>query len=98
MEFLDNYNFENLSNEAERIVIDELGRQLSAYRVPICRCNDCVVDMAAMALNGVKPLYRSSLLGTLYTGAAAEDKGYSKAIEKAVKLAIEKVSLNPGHA
>ena len=95
---LGDYDFGNLSNEAEKIVLDELGRQLDQYSLDICKCNDCVVDMAAMALNSVKPLYRCSLLGELYTAETAKDASYAKNVQKAVRLAIEKVSLNTGHA
>jgi competence protein ComFB len=95
---LEGYDFQNLSNLTEKIVLDELERQLDQYKTDICKCNDCVVDMAAMALNSVKPLYRCSLLGELYTAEAKNDAAYAKSIEKAVSLAIEKVSLNPGHA
>ncbi|GMO32121.1 MAG: hypothetical protein Ta2F_07960 [Termitinemataceae bacterium] len=95
--FIDEYNFENLSNQAERIVIEELGNQLEKHYDKICKCNDCITDMAAMALNNVKPLYRCSLLGTLYTAEAMQDDAYSKSVKKAVTLAIEKVSINPSH-
>jgi competence protein ComFB len=94
---IEEYDFQNLSNMAEKIVLDELGRQLDEYKFDICKCNDCVVDMAAMALNSVKPLYRCSLLGELYTAAVVNDESYTKSVQKAVRLAIEKVSLNPGH-
>jgi competence protein ComFB len=91
------YNFENLSNMAEEIVFQELERRLSERADNICKCNECVVDMAAMALNSVKPLYRSSLLGGLYTAEAMNDAAYAKSVHDAVTLAIEKVSLYPGH-
>jgi competence protein ComFB len=93
----DDYDFGNLKNEAERLVLEELERQLEAYPIDICKCNDCVVDMAAMGLNAVKPLYRSSLLGGIYTAEAMRDDSYAKSIKHAVKIAIEKISLNPGH-
>jgi competence protein ComFB len=95
---IEEYDFQNLSNVAEKIVLDELGRQLDECTQDICRCNDCVVDMAAMALNTVKPLYRCSLLGELYTAEAMSDEFYAKSVKKAVRLAIEKVSSNPSHA
>jgi competence protein ComFB len=92
------YNFENLLNVAETVVFRELKRQLDDERLDnICKCNECVVDMAAMALNSVKPLYRSSLLGGLYTAEAMNDAAYAKSVHDAVTLAIEKVSLYPGH-
>jgi competence protein ComFB len=97
MAFIDNYDLENLANEAERLVKEELGRQLESYQGEICLCNDCVVDMAAMSLNSVKPLYRYSLLGTLWASAAMEDDAYALSIKEAVSAAIEKVRANPSH-
>lgn len=97
MAFIDDYNFDLLKNEAENLVINELGRQLESYPEPICHCNDCVADMAAMALNMVKPLYRVSLLGTLYTAHAMDEKEYATSIREAVFTAIEKVRKNPSH-
>jgi competence protein ComFB len=95
--FLDNYNFELLVNESEKLVLKELENQLEAYKGIICRCNDCVVDMAAMALNAVKPFYRFSLLGTLYAAQAMDDKSYADSVKQAVSQAIEKVRKNPSH-
>lgn len=97
MALKDNYDFEHLKNEAENLVVQELDRQLEIYSEPLCRCNDCVLDMAAIALNTVKPLYRVSLLGTLYTAGAMEQKTYASSVRNAVFAAIEKVRKNPSH-
>jgi competence protein ComFB len=91
------YDFENLKNEAETFVINELERQLDTLSEPACRCNDCVLDMAAIALNTVRPLYRVSLLGTLYTASAMDGKAYASSVRDAVFTAIEKVRKNPSH-
>jgi competence protein ComFB len=53
--------------------------------------------MAAMALNAVKPLYRYSLLGTLWASSAMEDDAYAASVQAAVSNAIEKVRANPSH-
>lgn len=91
------YDFSILVNEAERMVVDELERQLDgAEERGICVCEDCVLDMAAYALNSVKPLYRVSLLGTLYAHAA-DGTDYADQIRKAVGIAIAKVKDNPSH-
>jgi competence protein ComFB len=97
MAFIDAYDLEHLANEAERLVLEELGRQLESCQGEICLCNDCVVDMAAMALNTVKPLYRYSLLGTLWASSAMDDEAYAKSVQEAVSSAIEKVRANPSH-
>jgi competence protein ComFB len=97
MGFVENYNFELLENESEKLVLKELEKQLESYEGIICRCNDCVVDMAAMALNVVKPFYRFSLLGTLYAAQAMDDKSYAGSVKEAVSQAIERVHKNPSH-
>ena len=97
MAFADDYDFDILKNESEKLVLEELGHQLGEFKKPICRCNTCVLDMAAMALNSVKPLYHVSLLGTQYTAQAMNETGYAVSLSKSVTNAIEKVRKNPAH-
>ncbi|MDR1445463.1 MAG: late competence development ComFB family protein [Treponema sp.] len=97
MAFRDEYEFDLLKNEAENMVLTELEEQLASYPEEICRCNECVVDMAAISLNSVRPLYRFSLLGTLYAAQAMNEMDYRMGIKEAVSRAIEKVRRNPAH-
>ena len=97
MGFLDTYDFDVIKNEAEKLVLHELEVQLTAKNEEICKCEECVLDMAAIALNSVKPLYRCSLLGTLYTMQAMNEKSYADSVQNAVAQAINKVSKNPSH-
>ena len=97
MSFKDNYDFELLVNEAESIVIEELGRELANDRDnQICKCQDCVLDMAAFALNKVKPAYRSSFTGVIYA-LGLKDGEFMDQVTKSVKSAIEKIKKNPSH-
>ena len=95
MSLNDQYDFDNLVNEAERLVFSELDDQLKEYN-NICKCQDCVLDMAAYALNHIKPYYRVSLMGTIYAHSI-DSTEYSQQVKKAVKEAIKKVSSNPSH-
>jgi competence protein ComFB len=97
MAFTDIYDFDLLKNEAEQMVLHELEKQLEHQPAELCRCNECVVDMAAIALNTVKPLYRFSLLGTLYAAQAMNEQAYADSVQQAVIMAIEKVRQNPSH-
>jgi competence protein ComFB len=63
----------------------------------MCLCNECIVDIAAMSLNAVKPLYRFSLLGTLYASQAMTEQTYADSVRGAVATAITKVKNNPAH-
>ncbi len=97
MAIRDDYDFGVLVNEAERMVTDELERSLAERADPsICVCQDCVLDMAAFALNSLKPVYRVSLLGTMYAHAM-DGGGYALEVKAAVKAAIDRVHANPGH-
>ena len=89
------YDLSELKNESEKSVFDELEKQLAEKGDSICQCQDCVLDMACLALNHVKPRYRVSLLGSLY--AQVEDDSYTEKVEIAVRNAIEIVSANPSH-
>jgi competence protein ComFB len=97
MAFIDTYEFELLKNEAEMLVIHELEKQLEKESEETCRCNECVVDMAAMALNATKPMYRFSLLGSLYAAQAMHEQSYADSVQQAVAQAIARVSSNPAH-
>jgi len=97
MAFIDRYDFENLVDEGKKLVIEELGRQLENYPEEICKCNECVVDMATLALNNVLPCYRSSILGEIYTTALKDDPVYVERLRNVVKNAIIKVSRSPAH-
>ncbi|MCL2264432.1 MAG: late competence development ComFB family protein [Treponema sp.] len=97
MAFTDEYDFDLLKNEAENLVILEIEQQLKSATEKMCRCNECIVDIAAIALNSVKPLYRFSLLGTLYASQAMTEKTYADGVKVAVSNAIKKVRKNPAH-
>ncbi|MDR1933180.1 MAG: late competence development ComFB family protein [Spirochaetales bacterium] len=94
----DEYEFENLVNESENLVIDEMERQLAlAKNQNTCRCEDCILDIAAFALNVLMPLYRVSLMGSVYAKNAKRTP-YVDDVKKAVAAAILKVKANPSHA
>jgi competence protein ComFB len=98
MTFIDRYDLENLKNEAEKLVFEELGKQLESYQGDdLCLCNDCVADMAAISLNAVKPYYHHSLIGGLYAAEAVNNEEYAESIRIAVMQAIKKVRKNPSH-
>ncbi|MCL2722033.1 MAG: late competence development ComFB family protein [Treponema sp.] len=96
MAFKDEYDFDLLKNEAENLVIREIEKQIDSEH-GMCKCNECIVDIAAVSLNSVKPLYRFSLLGTLYASQAMTEQAYADSVKVAVQQAIKKVKKNPAH-
>ncbi|AFG38043.1 late competence development ComFB family protein [Spirochaeta africana] len=83
---------EDLVNESERFVLEELEQQLETA-ADACRTTECVLDMAAYALNKVPPRYRVNLLGRLFS--SVPDADYQTAVQQAVSEAIRIVSKNP---
>jgi competence protein ComFB len=95
MALRDEYDFESLVNKAESSVLRELESQI-AEDPEICRCQDCVLDMAAYALNNVKPSYHVSLIGSVYAKSSGQADD-AKEIRRAVREAIQKIKANPSH-
>ena len=95
MGFKEKYDFSLLVNEKERYVVIELEKQLKV-RNEVCRCQECVLDMVALALNHTKSNYRVTLLGSIY--AQADDEIIHQEIVEAVQGAVEKIYSNPSHA
>ena len=97
MNFEEIYSLDEIKNEVEDVAFGELERQLNA--IPdedICKCKDCVQDMACFALNQIRPRYTVSLLGSLYT--RAETDSLLEDIREIVASSIEKISQNPLHS
>lgn len=84
----DRYNFEDLANAAEGLVLDEIERQLVG-RPESDLPEETILDIAAYALNHVTPRYRANLLGRLYTQSASEAD--RSEIAAAVTAAIRRV-------
>ncbi len=102
MAFKDDYEFELLVNEAEKMVIDVLEEQLNIIKESegednLCRCQDCILDMCALALNNLKPYYRSSFTGRVYAQGLIYNDEYKTGVINSVKNAIKKVRKNPSH-
>ncbi len=89
------YNFDSLLNEAEALVIEEIGRQIPRFP-DLCTCQECILDVAAYALNKVRPRYRVSLLDTVYA-EHSERNAYLREVRRAVTEGILKVKTNPPH-
>jgi len=96
MNFEEIYSLNEIKNEVEEVVFQELEKKLNAISdEDICKCKDCVRDMACYALNQIRPRYTVSLLGSLYT--RAETDTLINDIQDIVGKAIEKISQNPLH-
>ena len=90
------YDFDLLVNIMEDIVIAELEMQLKLPEYKkVCRCQACILDIIAITLNKVKPMYGSlhSFKGTMYKEHISEKSNAE--VVHALKKAIEKVEKHP---
>lgn len=88
-------DFDGLVNEAERLVREEMQRQLPQQR-QMCTCDECLLDIAAFALNQVRPRYRVSLLDRVLADRD-EAEAYAREVRRAVAEAILRIRTNPPH-
>ena len=88
MKLTDMYDFSIINNEAFNLVIEEMENQLSPEEKT--DNEDFILDVATYALNQVKPAYRATLLGKLYTQSLKESK-YMDSVKNAVSEAIKKI-------
>ena len=80
-------------NVMENVVKERLEKLLEDY--DCCKCEKCIDDIMAMALNTLKPKYVNSVKGELFTRIDATK--YQNTIDKdvAITKAIETVSEFP---
>ncbi len=95
MSLREDYDFDGLVNDSERLVLEELESQIRAA-TDLCTCQDCVLDMAAYALNNTRPAYRVSLMGSVYARTSTATEPLQD-VKRAVHDAILRVKANPSH-
>lgn len=94
MDLRKQFDLDDLINEAERLVIDEVGRRLEEpENRDLLEKEDYVRDIVAYSLNHVRPMYRANLLGRLY--AKSVDTEEVEEVQAAVSEAIRKIRENP---
>jgi len=85
-----------VKNVMEKIVWETIDRVLDG--VPsVCRCDRCRDDIAAYALNHLKPRYATTYKGEAISKAASLEPQYYLDVITALTQAIERVGRNPRH-
>ena len=85
-----------LVNIAEHTVHETLGDILKSYE-GICKCERCQFDMAAIALNKLKPNYVVTAEGAVMSRVALSEPQNVADVVRSVTDAIKIVSKNPRH-
>lgn len=83
-------------NIMENFVLEIIDSVLKT-KPDICTCEKCRDDIAALALNKLKPRYVSSRMGDLFTRTELMDSKLRTAIVVNIAEAAEKVAVQPRH-
>lgn len=86
-----------LKNLIEDEVKSTINRLLDDKKNPCCSCERCKLDIAAIALNNLKPRYVVTEKGRLYGKLDTMNYQFDVDITKEVAKAIATVSKNPHH-
>lgn len=89
---------ENLHNNTEDFVLDELENILSKDKFShICKCDQCLLDMASYTLNRIPAKYIASHSGSIHAKLNEFEQQYKVDITSTIAKAIQIVSNNPRH-
>jgi competence protein ComFB len=83
----------SLQNRNEALVWAAIEDHLAADE-SACRCRDCILDMAAIALNRLPPRYE---VYSFHKQGPARDAGHEKQVREAVAAAASQVAKRPHH-
>jgi len=95
MSFKRKYPVENLINENEEEVFKIIDKILDEEK-DICLCPDCMMDVAAIALNNLAPHYRVFLVRPVHRDSELITRRLRK-VEEAVRKAVAVVKKSPHH-
>jgi len=103
MGFRDSYDMRELVNVTQDFVFDAIDAIVPA-RPEICKCQDCMLDVAAIALNTMAPWYCVGKFSSLPRGVRRlrhyvpdKEKDMAEQAKAAVEAAIEMVRKHPHH-
>ena len=79
-------------------VIDHLMPSVLENYSDICKCEKCVLDIKAIALNNLKPMYTVTSNGSVYLKMNELNNQFKIDIINEIMKAIEIVSKKPRHS
>ena len=89
---------EDLENEMDELVFMELRNVIDEEKVNFCRCKLCIQDIAAIALNNLRPKYSSNKIERNYMKHQKRvDTTLQMRVKNEVYRAIDLVNKRPHH-
>ena len=93
MALIDFHDVDELRNCNEEKVWAAIEAHLTA-NAGLCRCRDCILDTAAIALNRLPPRYQ---VYSFHDKGPAQDVAYEAQVREAVAAAAAQVARRPHH-
>ena len=78
-------------------VVDRTIEEILAPREDICKCERCILDIKALALNHLPPKYVVTDMGYVYTKVNELENQFKADITVAVTNAMKIIRKNPRH-
>ncbi|MBE6066026.1 late competence development ComFB family protein [Clostridium cochlearium] len=79
------------------VIVDDLFPTIVDEYMDICKCDKCIDDIKAIALNNLEPIYVVSEKGNMYAKSNELNVQFRTDVIKELTEAIEIVSENPRH-
>jgi competence protein ComFB len=95
MKLNERYDVEKMKNRTEEMVFEAIQKEIDKGG-DTCSCEECVLDLAAYALNHVRPRYYTSLLAPLTPRPEAARKAQVE-IELAIASGLKKLKSHRHH-
>ncbi len=96
MKLNERYDLENMKNRAEEMVFEAIEKEIEKGGGDTCTCEECVLDLAAYALNHVTPRYYTSLLEPLTPRQETARKAQVE-IDLAIASGLKKLKCHRHH-
>ena len=87
---------QEITNEHLGPVTQMMHRYLQEGRLP-CTCRECLLDIAAISLNTMKPRYTVSFVKDLFE-TDADRRRYQEELRHAMNVACARVRAHPHHS
>lgn len=98
--YKDKYCSKELLNVTEEVVFEELHKIITSQSVDFCKCEVCLLDIVAISLNNLPPIYWGNRFEKFRPRSEAQKEQEAemhKLAHEELVIAIETVSNNPHH-
>lgn len=79
------------------VIVDDMIEEILEREELDCRCERCIEDIKAIALNNLKPMYVVTEEGVLYTKLKEMNFQFKADVVREIMNGVEKIRQNPRH-